>query len=72
MSSSRSFSSSGRRPGSNLILMDNSSFDPREIWEASYPAVEAHLAVPGSKSRDRGALGVPEFKKIAARIWPAA
>ena len=33
-------------------------------------AVEERLAVPGSKSRDRGALGVREFKKLAKQIWP--
>ena len=55
-----------------LVLMDNRSFDPREIWEASYVDVETQLAMPGSKSRDRGALGVSEFKRIAMRIWPAA
>lgn len=55
-----------------LVLMDNRSFDPREMWEAPYAAVEARLMVPGSASRDRGALGVAEFKKIATRVWPAA
>jgi len=55
-----------------LVLLDNLTLEPREMWEAPYSAVEARLAVPGSKSRDRGALGVPEFKKLAQRIWPAA
>lgn len=55
-----------------LVLMDNSTFDPLELWEADFAAVEAQLAVPGSKSRDRGALGVSEFKKIARQIWPPA
>lgn len=53
-----------------LVLMDNCTFDPREIWEATYADVEAALAQPGSKARDRGTLSVPLFKKIAVQIWP--
>lgn len=53
-----------------LVLLDNLTLEPREMWEAPYAAVEARLNVPGSKSRERGALGVREFKKLATRIWP--
>jgi len=53
-----------------LVLLDNLTLDPREIWEANYQAVEARLNVPGSKARDRGALGVREFKKLATCVWP--
>lgn len=55
-----------------LVLLDNETLDPREMWEAPMSAVDARLAVPGSKARDRGALGVAEFKKhcAARRIWP--
>lgn len=52
-----------------LVLLDNLTLEPREIWEASYRDVKNRLAVPGSKSRERGALGVPEFKKLAERVW---
>lgn len=55
-----------------LVLLDNLTLEPRELWEAAYSAVENRLAVPGSKARERGALGVPEFKKLASRIWPTA
>lgn len=55
-----------------LVLLDNLTLEPREMWEAPYSAVEERLAVPGSKSRERGALGVSEFKKLADRIWPAS
>ena len=55
-----------------LVLLDNLTLEPRELWEAAYSAVENRLAVPGSKARERGALGVPKFKKLASRIWPAA
>ena len=55
-----------------LVLLDNLTLEPREMWEAPYSAVEDRLAVPGSKSRERGALGVSEFKKLADRIWPAS
>lgn len=53
-----------------LVLLDNRTLEPREMWEAPYGKVEERLNVPGSKSRDRGALGVAEFKKMATRIWP--
>lgn len=54
-----------------LVLLDNATLEPREMWEAPYSAVEERLKVPGSKSRERGALSVSEFKRLATRIWPA-
>jgi hypothetical protein len=36
----------------------------------SVGSVEERLAVPGSKARERGALGIGEFKRLARRIWP--
>jgi hypothetical protein len=53
-----------------LVLLDNRTLDAREMWEAPFTAVAARLAVPGSKSRDRGALSVSEFKCMARRVWP--
>src|SRR6202035_2997551 len=41
-----------------LVLLDNRTLEPREIWEAPFAAVAKRLAVPGSKARARGALGV--------------
>jgi hypothetical protein len=52
-----------------LVLLDSLTLDPREIWEANYYAVEARLHVPGSKARERGALGVREFKRLATCVW---
>lgn len=54
-----------------LVLLDNASLDPREVWEAPYPAVAECLKRPGSKARARGQLGVPAFKKLngARRTW---
>jgi len=54
-----------------LVLMDNKTLDPREIWEAPMTAVDQRLLIPGSRARDRGALGVREFKKMAKKVWPA-
>lgn len=54
-----------------LVLLDKATFEPREMWEAPYSAVEKRLKVPGSKSRERGALNVSDFKRLATRIWPA-
>lgn len=55
-----------------LVLLDNRTLDPREMWEAPMAAVEKRLAVPGSKARARGALSVNEFKKhcLARQVWP--
>ena len=55
-----------------LVLMDNRTLEPREIWEAPISAVEARLAKPGSKSRARGVLGVAEFKALGQCIWREA
>ena len=40
------------------------------MWEASFASVVERLALPGSKARERGALGVAEFKRVAHRVWP--
>jgi hypothetical protein len=53
-----------------LVLLDNRTLEPREMWEAPIAAVEERLSLPGSKARARGALGVREFKRIAQRVWP--
>lgn len=53
-----------------LVLLDNATLDPREMWEAPFSSVVARLVRPGSKARERGALGVAEFKQIARRVWP--
>lgn len=55
-----------------LVLLDNRSLEPIELWEAPYQAVEERLNLPGSRSRERGALGVSEFKRLsgAERVWP--
>ncbi len=53
-----------------LVLLNNLTLEPREMWEAPYSAVEGRLGVPGSKARERGALGISEFRKLAERVWP--
>jgi len=55
-----------------LVLLDNATLDPREIWEASFEAVVQRLKVPGSRARERGVLSVPEFKAIGTKTWPPA
>lgn len=55
-----------------VVLLDNRTLEPREIWEAPIGAVRERLAVPGSKARTRGALGVREFKRLARQVWPKA
>ena len=53
-----------------LVLLDNATLEPREMWEAPYSAVVECLSQPGSKARDRGALGVSAFKRVGRRVWP--
>ncbi len=53
-----------------LVILENETLEPREMWEAPFAAVAERLTVPGSKSRDRGALGVSEFKRMAVKVWP--
>ena len=53
-----------------LVLLDNATLEPNEIWEAPYPSVCKCLSRPGSKARARGALSVSAFKAIARRVWP--
>jgi hypothetical protein len=55
---------------SAAVLLDNRTPGPPEMWEEPYAAVVKRLAVPGSKARERGALGVSEFKRLARRVWP--
>lgn len=55
-----------------VVLLDNRTLEPREMWEADYAEVAKRLAVPGSKARGRGALGVAEFKRLARKVWPPA
>ena len=55
-----------------LVLLNNATLDPVEIWEAAFPAVVARLIEPGSKSRnERGALSVSDFKRLGRRAWSA-
>jgi hypothetical protein len=57
-----------------LILLDNATLEPREMWEAPFTAVVARLSEPGSKSRnERGALSVRDIKRLPGvkRVWPA-
>jgi hypothetical protein len=55
-----------------LVLLDNATLEPREMWQASHEATIKRLAAPGWKARSRGVLSVPEFKAIAQRVWPVA
>ncbi len=53
-----------------LVIMDVRTFQPLEIWEAAYPAVEAALdRKPITKGRERGALNIHTFKGLGRRIW---
>ena len=53
-----------------LVVLDNATLEPREMWEASFGSVVECLAQPGSKARARGVLSIPEFTRIARRVRP--
>lgn len=52
-----------------LVLMDSKTLNAIEMWEAPYSAVTERLSLPGAKARERGALGIPEFRTIAKKVW---
>lgn len=54
-----------------LVLLDSSTLDPFQIWEAPFMAVVARLAEPGSIARnERGAMAVSDFKRLGTIVWP--
>jgi hypothetical protein len=56
-----------------LVLLDNATLEPPEMWEARYDSVRECLKRPGSKARlERGALSVHAFKHLqtAKRVFP--
>jgi hypothetical protein len=56
-----------------LVLLDNATLEPREMWEAPVAEVLARLTEPGSRARnERGALSVRDFKRLkgARIVWP--
>jgi len=55
-----------------LLVLMNDALDATAIYEADREPVVAALTAPGSKARnERGQLGVPKFRAISKRIWPA-
>jgi hypothetical protein len=53
-----------------LVLIDNESMRPREIWEAHEADVISRLAEGSSKARnERGAMGINQFKNIGRLVW---
>ncbi|WP_080964181.1 DUF6998 domain-containing protein [Rhodopseudomonas palustris] len=53
-----------------LVLLDNKTLEPVEMWEASYKEVVAHLEAPGSRARNqRGSMSVNAFKRLGERVW---
>ena len=53
-----------------LMLLLHEDLDAISIYEAPRDKVTAALTKPGSRSRnERGALGISQFKSIAAEAW---
>ena len=53
-----------------LVVLDNATLEPREMWDAPIKAVKKCLAQPGPQARARGVLSIPEFTQIARKVWP--
>ena len=54
-----------------LVVIMDERFELRWIYEANRDAIEAALKAPGSKARnERGALSLPQFKRIGRQVWP--
>lgn len=53
-----------------LVLLDQNTLLPLEIWLADEPAVAAKLAEPGSRARnERASLAIAQFKALSRRVW---
>jgi hypothetical protein len=53
-----------------LVLIDQATMNPYEIWEVRRDRVESLLTKPGSKARnERGALAISQFCAHALRVW---
>jgi hypothetical protein len=54
-----------------LVLLDKTTFEAVEIWQADRLAVSRRLKAPGSKARnERNSMGITQFKSIAKKVWP--
>jgi hypothetical protein len=53
-----------------LVLLDRTTFEAIEIWQAPREEVRHRLEEPGSKSRnERKSMGISQFKSIAEKVW---
>ena len=52
-----------------LVLMNNTTLDVFEIWEASMADVRALLDETDSKARQRGSLAIVTYKRKARCVW---
>jgi len=51
-----------------LVVLDNATLEPLEMWEAPIGSVIEYLARPGAKARTKGVLSIPEFTQIARKV----
>ncbi|MGA9642216.1 MAG: UTP--glucose-1-phosphate uridylyltransferase GalU [Terriglobales bacterium] len=56
-----------------LVLLDPTTFEPREMWEAPYSECCHYLRATEAKGRKRGAMPVSAFKHLPSvkRVFPA-
>jgi hypothetical protein len=53
-----------------LVLLDRTSYETLEIWEANRVHVQERLARPGSRARnERHSLSIMQFRSIAVCVW---
>jgi hypothetical protein len=56
-----------------LVLLDKSTFEAIEIWEAPREKIALRLQAPGSRARnERGSMGHAQFKSLADKVWPVS
>jgi len=55
-----------------LVLLDRSTMEALEIWQAEYDDVKRRLTDPGSRARnERLSMGISQFRSIATLVWSA-
>lgn len=52
-----------------MLVMLDTGYRPWIIWEAFRQPILEALAVPGSRSRERGALSIAKFRSLATEVW---
>jgi hypothetical protein len=55
-----------------LLVVLNEKFEPQAIYQAGRDAIKREIERPGSRARNRGALGIRKFQQIGQQVWPTS